>query len=136
ILANGALLAGHCTVEDGAFLSGNCAIHQYTRIGRLAMISGGATTTKDVPPFFMAQGPNPGGGVHLTRPRPAGLSHPPIDALREAYRILYMQRQVLTAALEQVERDLGHVDVVAELLAFVRASKRGITSYGGYGHAA
>jgi UDP-N-acetylglucosamine acyltransferase len=136
ILANGALLAGHCSIADGAFFSGNCAIHQFSQIGRLAMISGGATLSKDLPPFFMAEGRNRVVGVNVVGMRRAGLSVDQITAVREAYRILFLQRKVLPAAVEQIERALGHSDVVAELLAFIRGSTRGIILLGEYGTAA
>jgi UDP-N-acetylglucosamine acyltransferase len=136
ILANGALLAGHCTVDDGAFLSGNCAVHQFLRVGRLSMLSGGATISKDLPPFVMAEGRNRLVGVNVVGMKRAGLSPAQINAIREAYRILFMQAKVLPVGLEQVERMLGETDVVAELVAFVRGSKRGIIVLGGYGNAA
>lgn len=132
IFANGALLGGHVTVQDNVFLSGNCAVHQFTLIGRLAMMSGGATTSKDIPPFFIQEGRNRVVGVNVVGMRRAGLASKEIDAVREAYRILYMQRKVLPAAVEQIERMLGHVEAVAELIAFVRSSKRGITFTSGY----
>jgi UDP-N-acetylglucosamine acyltransferase len=136
ILANGALLGGHCEVGDAAFLSGNCAAHQFSRIGRLSMMSGGATTSKDVPPFFVQEGRNRVVGVNVVGMRRAGLKSDQIDAIREAYRILYLQRMVVPAAVEHIERQLGHVDTVAELVEFIRASKRGITSTSGYTEAA
>ena len=136
ILANGALLGGHCEVGDGAFLSGNCAVHQFSRVGRLSMMSGGATTSKDVPPFFMQEGRNRVVGVNVVGMRRAGLASEQIDAVREAYRILYMQRKVLPAAVGRIEQVVGHVAAVAELLAFIRNSKRGITFTCGYREAA
>ena len=42
IIANGALLGGHVTVEDRAFISGNCLLHQFVRVGTLAMMQGGS----------------------------------------------------------------------------------------------
>jgi UDP-N-acetylglucosamine acyltransferase len=136
IFANGALLAGHCDLGDGVFISGNCAVHQFTLIGRLAMMSGGATVSRDLPPFFMVEGRNRLVGVNVVGMRRAGLTNDQIQAVREAYRILFMQRKVLPAAIEQIEQTLGQVDVVAELVAFIRASKRGIISSCGYGNAA
>jgi UDP-N-acetylglucosamine acyltransferase len=136
IFANGALLGGHCEAHDAAFLSGNCAVHQFCRCGRLSMMSGGATTSKDVPPFFVQEGRNRLVGVNVVGMRRAGLKSVQIDAIREAYRILYLQRMVLPAACEHIKRHLGHVDVVAELLEFIRSSKRGITSTSGYTEAA
>jgi UDP-N-acetylglucosamine acyltransferase len=136
IVCNGTLLAGHCTVEDGVFMSGNCAIHQFSRLGRLAMLSGGATTTRDLPPFCVGEGRNRLVGVNVVGMRRAGMNNAQINAVREAYRILFMQHKVLPVGLEQVERTLGDVDSVRELLAFVRESKRGVIMLGGYGNAA
>jgi UDP-N-acetylglucosamine acyltransferase len=132
IFANGSLLAGHVTVADTVFISGNCAVHQFTHIGRLAMMSGGATTSKDIPPFFVQEGRNRVVGVNVVGMKRVGMSAEQIDAVREAYRMLYMQRKVLPAAVETIERQLGHVEIVAELIAFIRASKRGITFTCGY----
>lgn len=136
ILANGALLAGHCLIGDGAFFSGNCAIHQFTQVGRLAMLSGGATLSKDLPPFVMAEGRNRLVGVNVIGMKRAGLAAAEINAIREAYRMLFMQQKLLPTAMEQVERVLGEFETVVELLAFVRGSKRGVIMLGGYGNAA
>ena len=126
-LANSALLAGHCEVADGVFLSGLTAAHQFVRIGRLALLSGGATTTKDVPPFCVQEGRNLLAGVNVVGLRRAGFAPADLDAVRTAYRLLFASRQVLSVSLPQVEQALGHVPAVAELIAFVRASKRGVS---------
>ena len=136
IFANGSLLAGHVRVQDGVFVSGNCAVHQFVTIGRLAMMSGGATTSKDVPPFFIQEGRNRVVGVNVVGMRRYGLASDQIEAVREAYRILYMQRKVLPAAVEMIERHFGQVEAVAELIAFIRSSRRGITFTCGYREAA
>jgi UDP-N-acetylglucosamine acyltransferase len=124
------------TVADGVFLSGHTAVHQFTAIGRLAMMSGGATTSKDIPPFFVQEGRNRVVGVNVVGMRRAGMPSEQIDAVREAYRVLYLQRKVLPAAVSRIEQLLGHVAAVAELLAFIRNSKRGITFTCGYREAA
>src|SRR5205823_6357518 len=56
ILANSVALAGHVVVEDRVIFGGLAAVHQFTRIGRLAFVSGGAMVTQDVPPYFTVQG--------------------------------------------------------------------------------
>jgi UDP-N-acetylglucosamine acyltransferase len=136
IMCNGSLIAGHCTLEDGAFISGNCAAHQFSRIGRLSMMSGGATISRDLPPFMVCSSRNRMVGVNVVGMKRAGLSGDQINAVREAYRILYLQRKVLPAAVEHIQRSLGDVDTVAELLAFTRASQRGIILLSGTGEAA
>jgi UDP-N-acetylglucosamine acyltransferase len=126
ILANGALVAGHCTLQDNVLLSGNSAVHQFVRIGRLALLGGGSISTKDIPSFVMQQGINCVVGLNLVGMRRAGLTSVQIEALRRAFHLLYREGRPVTNSLEEIEREVGHVDVVAEMAAFIRASKRGI----------
>jgi UDP-N-acetylglucosamine acyltransferase len=126
IFANGALLAGHCTVEDNVYLSGNCAVHQFVRVGRLALLSGASASTKDIPPFIIQQRIDTVVGVNVIGMRRSGMTGAQIDAVRRAYHTIFRQGLVLPAALAQLERELGHVDAVAEMIAFIRESKRGI----------
>ncbi|MFM7111243.1 MAG: acyl-ACP--UDP-N-acetylglucosamine O-acyltransferase [Planctomycetota bacterium] len=126
ILANGALMGGHCQIEDGVFLSGNSAIHQYCRVGRLALLSGVSSTTKDVPPFIIQQHINHVCGINVVGMRRAGIPNSGIDAVRRAYAIIYRDGGNLSTALEKAESELGDVDVVAEMIAFIRSAGRGI----------
>jgi UDP-N-acetylglucosamine acyltransferase len=127
ILANGALLAGHCVLEDNVYLSGNCAVHQFVRIGRLALVSGVSATSKDVPPFVILQHHNGIGGVNVVGMRRAGISHAGIDAVRRAFHIIYRSGLTLPQALAQLDGELGKVAEVAEMISFIRASTRGIS---------
>jgi UDP-N-acetylglucosamine acyltransferase len=126
IFANGALLAGHCHLEDSVYLSGNCAVHQFVRIGRLALLSGVSATTKDVPPFIVQQRINCVVGVNVVGMRRAGIPTPHIDGVRRAFHILYREEHPLPVSLALIEKDLGAVPEVMELVAFIRASSRGI----------
>lgn len=128
ILANGALVAGHCVLEDNAYLSGNSAIHQFVRMGRLSLLSGASITTKDVPPFIIQQGINCVVGVNVVGMRRAGLNSEQIEAVRRAYHLLYGKGLMMTQAVKQAEEELGRIDVVAEMLAFIRQSSRGINT--------
>ena len=58
ILANGALLAGHVEVADRVFISGNCLVHQFVRVGTLALMQGGSAISRDLPPYTVARGDN------------------------------------------------------------------------------
>ncbi len=126
ILANGALLAGHCTLDDNVYLSGNCAVHQFVRIGRLALLSGCSGTTKDIPPFIIQQNIDTVVGVNVIGMRRAGLSNAQIDAVRRAFRILFREGLVLPAALARLEQQLGGVDVIQEMITFLRGCHRGV----------
>jgi len=126
ILANGALLGGHCKIEDNVYLSGNCAVHQFVRIGRLALLSGCSATTKDIPPFVIQQGIDTVVGVNVIGMRRAGMSPEHINAVRRAFHVLFRQALLIPNALARIEKELGSIDPVAELTSFIRQSARGI----------
>src|SRR6516165_9085628 len=115
ILANGALVGGHCNLEDNVYLSGNCAVHQYVRIGRLALLSGCSTTTKDIPPFVIQQNINTVFGVNVIGMRRAGITRPEIDAVRRAFHTLFRRGLTLPAALAQLQLELAESAAVAEM---------------------
>jgi UDP-N-acetylglucosamine acyltransferase len=128
VLANGALAAGHVVVGDRVFLSGNTAVHQFCRVGRLALLSGVSAVSKDIPPFWIMQGLNFVRGINLVGMRRAGLPAAEILAIRKAFRILYLSRPALprNVALARIEAEEGHLPAIQELLTFIRESKRGI----------
>jgi UDP-N-acetylglucosamine acyltransferase len=126
ILANGALVGGHCALGDNVYLSGNCAVHQFVRIGRLALLSGCSASTKDIPPFVIQQNIDTVVAVNVVGMRRAGISNDGINAVRRAFRILYREGLVIPTALARIDQELGSVDVVAEMVAFIRESARGI----------
>jgi UDP-N-acetylglucosamine acyltransferase len=126
LFANAAVLGGHCVLEDGVYLSGHAAVHQFVRLGRLSLLSGVSATTKDVPPFIIQQYINCVVGINVVGMRRAGLSAAQIDAVRKAFHIIYRQGLTLPNALARTETELGQVDVVAEMLSFIRRSTRGI----------
>lgn len=126
-LVNGALVAGHVELQDGCILSGHSAIQQRVRVGRLAMLGGLGSVTKDIPPFVIQQGYNCVSGLNLVGLRRAEMASQSIAALREAFRILYKEGRTQTGALELISADLGQVPEVSEFVEFIRASKIGIS---------
>lgn len=126
IFANCALMGGHCVCSDNVYLSGNTAIHQFTHLGRLSLLSGCSGASQDVPPFAIVRGINCIVGVNVVGMRRAGLSHAQIDGVRRAFHILFFDKKPLPTALAQVEAELGAVDTVQELLTFIRGSSRGV----------
>ncbi len=126
IFANGALLGGHSIIADNVYLSGNSAVHQFIRIGRLAMLSGCSASTKDVPPFIIQQGINNICGINVVGMRRAGLCPDQINAVRQAYRIIFRKGLTLPIAMERMENEMGDVDVIQEMIAFLRNCHKGI----------
>lgn len=126
VIASCALVAGHVEVEDQAFISGGVVIHQFSRIGRLAMIGGNSRVNSDLPPYFLYSDFNVAAkGLNVVGMRRAEFSRAEIDALKKAYRILYRSGLKLEAALGQIEAEL-HTEQVNHLVEFIRSSKRGI----------
>ena len=125
-IAAGALIAGYVSVEDQAFISGGVAVHQFSRIGRLAMIGGNVRVNLDAPPFFLYTGlyikPC---GLNLVGLRRAGLATGQIAALKAAYKVLYQSRLPLKAALARIEADAPTAETL-HLVDFIRGSQRGI----------
>jgi UDP-N-acetylglucosamine acyltransferase len=126
IIAGGALLAGWCEVGDRALVSGNCVVHQYTRIGRLALTRGGSRMSRDIPPFCITDGEHTLRAINVIGLRRAGFAPPAIAALRRAFVALFGRRGNLKLAIERLEAAGGLSAEVAEMIDFIRASKRGV----------
>lgn len=126
VIASCALVAGYVEVEDEAFISGGVVVHQYSKIGRLAMIGGNTRVNSDVPPFFLYTDFNVAAkGLNLVGLRRAGFKPPDIAALKTAYRILYRSGLKLDDALTKIETEIS-TEHTRHLVAFIRSSKRGI----------
>ncbi len=132
IIAGGALLAGWVEMGDGAFVSGNCVVHQFVRIGRFAMMRGLSRTSRDIPPFCIADLTHTLRAINVVGLRRAGFKSAAILALRRAFRELFAERKNLRAAIEEIEARGEPGAEVAELIAFIRASRRGV-AFGPHG---
>jgi UDP-N-acetylglucosamine acyltransferase len=126
VLAGGALLAGHVTVEDRAIISGNCVVHQFCRIGRLAMMRGLSRTSRDVPPFCIMDETHTVKSLNLIGLRRNGLDAKKVRSLKNAFLILFRGGLNMQNAMEQVESEIELTDEVRELLDFIKGSKRGV----------
>jgi UDP-N-acetylglucosamine acyltransferase len=103
IFANNALLAGHVTVGDRAYISGAVAVHQFCRIGKLAMVGGHARVTQDIPPYVTVDGMT--GlivGLNLIGLRRNGFTSDEITELKAAYRLIYRSGQPWNMMLVQL----------------------------------
>ena len=133
VYVNGCLLAGHVETGDRVLLSGNTAVHQFCRVGRLALLRGTSAASKDVPPFWIQQNINIVSGVNVFGMRRAGVPTREILGVREAFKRIYLGGTTVTAAVEIIEAELAHLPAVAELVAFIKSSKRGICGASRYG---
>ncbi len=126
VVASCALVAGYAEIASQAFISGGVVIHQYSRVGRLAMIGGNTRVNSDLPPFFLYSDFNVAAkGVNLVGLRRAGFSPEDMRAIKLAYRILYRSGLSQEAALKRMGAEC-HSEHIGELVEFVRVSRRGI----------
>lgn len=125
IFANGAMLGGHVSVSDRAFVSGAVAVHQFCRVGRLAMVGGHARVVQDVPPFMLLDGQS--GcivGLNIVGLRRSGHTAEDIASLKAAYRLVYRRGLPWKDVLEALKTEFTS-GPVTQLLEFLSAGTRG-----------
>jgi UDP-N-acetylglucosamine acyltransferase len=129
VLANGALIGGHALVQDRAFISGNCLVHQFVRVGTLAIMQGGSAVSQDLPPFTIAHGGNRICGLNAIGLRRAGVSASERLELKRLYRLLFLSGQNLRLALEAARAEFTS-PAARTMIEFVAASRRGVCAHG------
>jgi UDP-N-acetylglucosamine acyltransferase len=126
VIVNGALLAGHVEVGDGAFISGNCVVHQFVRVGELSLMRGLSGASRDVPPYSIIDWQHTVRGVNAVGLKRAGFDERKIRALKEAFRVLFRKGRNLKLAIGELEAKKDLTPEVLSLLAFIKSSKRGV----------
>jgi UDP-N-acetylglucosamine acyltransferase len=125
ILANGALLGGYAVVQDRAFISGNCLVHQFCRVGTLAMMQGGSAISMDLPPFTVALRTNEICGLNVVGLRRAGFTTEQRLELKRLYHWLFRSGKNLRAAVTEAREKFASAPA-RTLLDFVAEAKRGV----------
>ncbi len=127
ILANAVNLAGHVYVDDFGIIGGMSAVHQFVKVGKHAMISGGSLIRKDVPPYTKAaREPLSYVGINSIGLRRRGFSSEQINHIQEIYRILFLKGYNNTQAISKIEAELMASAERDEVIAFINNSSRGI----------
>jgi UDP-N-acetylglucosamine acyltransferase len=125
IVTNNAMLGGHVTIGDKAYISGGVAVHQFCRIGRLAMVGGLARVRQDVPPFVTVDGGSTMVvGLNKVGLRRAGFTPQEFVQLKHAYRAIYRSGLVWDEMLEMLRMRFA-TGPAAEFLPFFLSGKRG-----------
>jgi UDP-N-acetylglucosamine acyltransferase len=128
ILGNSVGLAGHVTIEDWADVSPFSGVHQFCRIGKHAFIGPYSVIKQDVMPYSLTSnqpevqvfGAN---SVGLSR---RGFDKPAIESLQTAFRLLTRAGLNTSQAIERIQAEVEPCQEVAELLAFISSSERGV----------
>jgi UDP-N-acetylglucosamine acyltransferase len=129
IFANAATLAGHVVVEDYATVGAFCAVHQFCRLGRYCYIGACTVITQDVPPFsrVVDERDTRCYGINSIGLERHGFPRERISAIERAYRLLLRSKLNTSQAIEQMRAELNGSADVAELIAFIESSQRGLT---------
>ena len=130
IVANGALLGGHAQVEDRVFISGNCLVHQFVRIGTLAIMQGGSAISQDLPPYLVARGDNNICGLNTIGLRRSGLGPDERLELKRLYHKLFLSGLKLSQVVAEARKEFTSAPARL-LLDFIAASKRGVCRHRG-----
>ncbi|HRZ87237.1 MAG TPA: acyl-ACP--UDP-N-acetylglucosamine O-acyltransferase [bacterium] len=127
VIANVGTLAGCVTVEDQAIIGGLVAIHQFCKIGRLAIIGGCSKVAQDIPPFTMSDGhPAVCRGLNTVGMERRNVGEAAQKALKQAFKIFFRAKLNTTQALERIEKEVAQLPEVTHFVEFIRKSERGI----------
>ena len=124
-MINSALLGGHVEVGNRATIGGNVGIHQFVRIGELAMVAGAARVVLDVLPFALTDVKGKIAGINRIGLRRSGMSNEEVTDVREAYRSLFARGQSFATAAAKLDQQIS-TPAGNRLLEFVTTpSQRG-----------
>jgi UDP-N-acetylglucosamine acyltransferase len=127
VIANLGTLAGHVTIEDRVVMGGLAAVHQFTRVGKMAIIGGCSKVVQDIPPFSTCDG-NPARvyGLNLIGITRAGMPKNTQARLRKAFKILFHSGLMFKNGIEKVKKNIGSFEEIDYLLNFIKNSERGV----------
>jgi len=127
IMANGASLGGHVNIDDYAILGGFTMVHQFCQIGAHAFCAMGTGVTKDVPPFLMvADKPAKPRGINTLGLKRHGFDATRIQAVKQAYKVMYMRSLKLEDALDALRADAAKSSDIGLFVKFVQNRSRSI----------
>ena len=129
VLCNGALIAGHADIEDAAFISGNVTVHQFVRIGALAMIGGLARVNKDVVPYTLIEGDSEACSLNVVGLKRSSIGEDAKAQIKKVYRMLYRSGLNVSNALAGISKLGGLAPEAAHMVEFVKRSERGICKH-------
>ena len=127
VIANVGTLAGHVTIEDRVVMGGLAAVHQFTRVGKMAIIGGCSKVVQDIPPFSTCDGnPSKVYGLNLIGITRAGMPKSAQARLRKAFKILFHSGLIFKNGIEKVKKSIGSFEEIDYLLNFIKNSERGV----------
>ena len=131
-LANGVLLAGHVIVEDRVFMGGNAGVHQFARVGQMAIFQGLAGASLDVPPGTVVSGGiNQLAGLNLVGLKRGGVGPAERKILKQLYKSVLMECVLIETAMLSIGITLDTAPpFIQGFIHFIQNSKRGVCRHG------
>ena len=127
VFANSAALAGHVTIYNRVTVGGLSGIHQFARIGDMAMLGGGAMVAQDIPPYCIAQGDRAKlVGINTIGLQRAGFNDEQIKEVKLVFRKAFMSKR--EESLDEIAKKISDTSPARTLLEFIRNSERGVAA--------
>ena len=125
VMANYAVLGGHCVVGDNVFIAGLAGAHQFCRIGSYAMIGASTVLRGDLIPYGLASGHYAElAGLNRVGMKRSGMSRQSIHAVRAAYRMLFSNEGVFAERIDRTEREFSSEAAIMQIVSFLRADTK------------
>jgi UDP-N-acetylglucosamine acyltransferase len=127
IIVNSVQIGGHVTIQDHAIIGGSTPVHQFSTVGQHVMVGGGFKIVTDVPPYVLAAGePLRYSGLNLVGLRRRGFTSNDIEALKDAYKIIYFSGMNLGDARKKLEEKYSEHPLVKNIIDFLNNHKRAL----------
>jgi UDP-N-acetylglucosamine acyltransferase len=127
IVANSVSVAGHVEIHDGAVIGGLAGIHQFTKIGSMAMVAAGSMVAQDVMPFCMVHGDRAQmNGLNVVGLRRLGVKSEQLEQVKQMYKIVFNSSLTQDDALAKIKQEIPASEYQKRFIAFLQASNRGL----------
>lgn len=125
IIANCVQIGGHVHIEDYVIIGGGTPVHQFSKIGKHAMIGGGYRVISDIPPYVLAAGePLKYSGINVVGLKRRGFSADEIQEIKTVYSLLYNSGLNTKQALNKIDIEIEKTEIVKSILEFINSIER------------
>jgi UDP-N-acetylglucosamine acyltransferase len=124
-MANNVGCSGHVTVERLVTIGGMTGVHQFVRIGQVAMVGGMSRIVRDVPPYVIVKGEDEVQDINAVGLRRIGITSESRMALHKAVKLMFKSQLGLSHAIETVRREVRSTDEVEVMIQFMERLFKG-----------
>jgi len=126
IVGNATKFGGEVTVDDHAVVSAAVLTHQFCHIAGYVMIQGGSRFSQDIPPYItVGKFPVKYCGLNVVGLKRHGFANETIEAIHEAYRLLY-SKGLMAEGIAEIRANMEITSEIQYIIDFVEGAKRGV----------